>query len=384
MTSLNGQNRTLLQWLAPELARAGLVRNEEWVPLHAEEAEGMFDSKSLAIAATVMASAAPCAIDYLRQAPILATLLAGGNDCAKLKVWKGLADKWLMLTRNGPRLRDLLKACGATPPLRALNGHAFAGDGRELAVIKLLCNIPSSQLAPLIPKGTAPRIQSHWLSALSEWTSIMQRRLGRQNLLFDWAASAIGSRLADDASGLFEDPDFWSVEICCLNIHEVADYVVAGNPLNPRWRWWRARDEALAWHKRIRSDETGFERAHGVGWRELIDYRGLPDVAEVGGFTITALRSGSALFDEGEAIRHCVASYARDIIGGNCFIYSVRCSRTPMATFELRFTEPMSPLRYKLIQMKGPCNSVVSSAVRETVDRFVDRINATPPRPRLP
>jgi hypothetical protein len=381
---MNRQHRTLLQWLAPELARAGLVRNEEWIPLHAEEAGQMFDSRSLAIAATMMACVTPHAIDYLRQAPILATLLTGGNDCGELKVRKNLTEKWPILIRNRPKLRDLLEACGAALPLRALNGRALAGRRSELNVIKLLSNIPSSRLAQIIPKPTASRIQSCWLMALSEWTSIMERRSGSRSHLFDWAASAIADYFAAIDFVPFAGADFYSVEICCLNVHEIADYVLAGNHPNPRWDWLRARDEALAWHRR-QVDGKQFERELGIGWREpLSDYRGLPQTAEINGFTVVALRSGSALFEDGQAMRHCVASYARDIIGGDCFIYSVRRRGKRIATFELRFAMPASTaLQYKLIQLKGPCNSMVSIAVGDAVNRFVDWINTSPPRQQL-
>jgi PcfJ-like protein len=383
-TLMNRQHRTLLQWLAPELARAGLVRNEEWIPRHAEEAGQMFGSKSLAIAATMMACAAPYAIDYLRQAPILATLLTSGNDCGELKVRKSLAEKWPILIRNGPKLRDLLEACGAALPLRALNGQALAGRRSELDVIKLLSDIPPSRLAQIIPKQTAPRLQSYWLMALSEWTSIMERRSGSRCYLFDWAASAISDYFAAIDFATFASADFYSVEICCLNVNEIADYVLAGNHLNLRWDWLRARDEALAWHRR-QVDDRQFARELGVGWREpLSDYRGLPEILEINGFTIVALRSGSALFEDGQAMRHCVASYARDIIGGDCFIYSVQRCGKRIATFELRFAVPVSSaLRYRLMQLKGPCNNIVATAVGEVVNRFVDWINTSPPRQRL-
>jgi hypothetical protein len=361
MHSKDQDQPSLLQWLAPDLARAGLLRNEEWVPLHAGQAEKMFGSKSLSIAATVMATVDAQAIDYLRQAPILVALLARGNDCAKWRVRTALANEWLTLIRGRPKLRDLVNSCGAAMPLRALNGKAMCGSLDELIAIKHLSKLPSPRLAPSIP--AAPESQRRWLSAMSDWTSMMRRRLNNGDHLLDWAAFAIGRYLAQERERVATDL--------------VADYVIAGHYLNERWDWVRASAESLAWHREI-------ERAsdfRSIGLFDLIDYGKLPDRVEIDGYTIVALRSRAALFAEGVTMHHCVASYARDVRMGTSFIYSVRTFKKAIATLEL-CRLPSDTLRYGIVQLKGPCNAAVSIAIQGIALRFLDRVNGLSALPR--
>lgn len=362
------EEMTLLQWLAPEFARAGLLRNADWVPEHATRALEIFSCKPLAIAATAMAVVDRSALEYIQQAPALVVMAALGVQCDEVRQREYIAGTWLKYIRASPKLRDLLKAYSLVQQLRALNGKAFTGGHVEIAVVRSLCNIAPSHLAQSIP--TSIRKQRNWLKAMAMWQTVMERRTGDRDRLFEWAAFAIGRDI--DLDHIYTSTD------------TIADFAIArGEIFNERWTYQRALAESLSWHEMIakQSSEEAFLRTHKIGWDQPVDYGRLPDAVEIDGFNIVALRTGAALFAEGRAMRHCVASYSRDVVRGDCFIYSVRGGDRRLATFEIsrRTLTNFRPIAVldtlSLDQLKGPCNSPVSVAVREAVSTFINRCN---------
>lgn len=366
----------MLQWLAPELGRGGLLRNEDWVVEHTDEAAGMFEPKPLAIAATIMAAMDRHAIDYLRQAPVLAVMAAAGSTCSDVRTREYVATVWLKYIKETPRprLRDLLKAYGPVQQLRALDGRAFLGGQSELLTVKSLCDIAPSRLAQSIPASI--RKQRNWLQALSEWRSLMARRnCFAAQPLFEWAAFALSRDI--------------HLDHLYTSIGTVVDFAIAETDFasptpgfNVTWTYQRALDEALAWHEMVakQSQEEAFLRTHKIGWDESVNYGRLPDAIEIDGFSIVALRTGAALFAEGSVMRHCVASYSRDVVRGNCFIYSVRVGERRVATLEMsrRISAISSPMQLDTLcleQLKGPCNAMVSAAVLEAVSAFINECN---------
>jgi hypothetical protein len=101
--------KSLLQWLAPEFAAKGALRNEPWVQISAREAEDMFPVKPLAIAAVTMVVVEPFAIDYLRQAPVLVVAAAQGMECFREADREFVLRDWQTIVHDRPKLRDLLK-----------------------------------------------------------------------------------------------------------------------------------------------------------------------------------------------------------------------------------------------------------------------------------
>ena len=67
------KDMTALQWLAPSMARDGLIKNSAWIPPACEAAVALFGDSRLHLPATLLAALNPYAIDYIRQAPALVT-----------------------------------------------------------------------------------------------------------------------------------------------------------------------------------------------------------------------------------------------------------------------------------------------------------------------
>lgn len=368
--------RSLLQWLAPEFAATGLLRDEPWVQACAREAESMYAVKPLAIAAVSMVVVEPFAIDYLRQAPVLVVAAAQGMECFRPSEREFVQQDWHAAIQDRPKLRDLLKSYGLIRPLRALKGQAFRAGPTEYQIIQNLCDIPPSPLAQAIP--TAIRKQHNWLRALGEWSETMCRRQQSAKALFEWAVCAMGEHAASTAGGLLDQAS------------SVADYAAFHiDRFNRRWSYERAYRAAIEWHDELAraSSEKAYLLTHKIGWNDVIDYGDLPRRRIIDGYEIVALQSGAVLHAEGADMHHCVASYAGNVIRGFSRIFSVRKDGQRIATFEIsksgfllasgEFLQLPARKRspYKLIQTKGPYNADVSPDVEKVIQAFISGLN---------
>ena len=357
---------TTLQWLGPEMARNGLLKNEGWVTASAEEADALFPNQAMKTAAVMMAVLHQGAIDYINQAPVIVLAMMQGGDFHKPKNRQFVAEKLRPLLERGPKLRELMGMFDLPLPLRALSAWAF-GPGKWPAV-KMLTKVPPSTLAQSIP--AKPGRQAKWLDELLAWTDTMNRRFASPYLLATWAASHFqGTGHAHTATGAANLADF------------------AGSPgtnFNERWTLAKASEEALRWHTELaaKSSEEQFFARNGFGWKDPINYGPLPTEMEVEGLRIVALRSGEESWLEGRAMHHCVSSYTQAVVGGKCRLFSVRRGDERLATVELAKVnavltkQPMSYLgKWMIAQIKGPCNEVPVMSAHAAAARFIEKIN---------
>jgi hypothetical protein len=370
--------KSLLQWLAPELATKGILQNEPWVQASVCQVEDMFSVKPLTIAAITMVVVEPFAIDYLKQAPVLVVAAARGMECFRPTEREFVLRDWRAIVHDRPRLRDLLKYYGLVRPLRALKGQAFRAGPTEYQIIQNLCDVPPSPLAQAIP--TSIRKQHVWLRALGEWSEAMCRREQGARALLGWAACAMGNYVGSMAGDALDQAS------------AVADYAAFHiDGFNRRWSYQRAFRAALEWHEELAraSSEKAYFLTHKIGWDDVIDYGSLPGRTIIDGYEIAALQTGAALHAEGADMHHCVASYAGNVIRGFCRIFSVRKDGQRVATFEisksgfllasgefLQLPSSKGPL-YKLVQFKGPYNAEVPQEVEKTIHAFISGLNET-------
>ena len=102
----------------------------------------------------------------------------------------------------------------------------------------------------------------------------------------------------------------------------------------------------------------------GITATTPIDYSRLPASAAIEGFQIVKLDTPEALIVEGRRMRHCVASYIRDVVGGRCSIYSIRTEERRIATLE------MDAKTGEVLQLKGYANSRPKPFVKSVVAQF--------------
>lgn len=166
--------------MAGDFTRTSALAPQPWDRGRAEkEARTMFANAALKPVAAALAGAHPRALDYIRQAPVIVLAAAVGRPhrMNARRMRTALHESLGARCRRGERLREVMKAYGCVPQLRALHPKALALV--RWPVIRLLCALPPSRLAPIIPAD--PRDQDAWLRALSFWVDHIARRGWRQS-----------------------------------------------------------------------------------------------------------------------------------------------------------------------------------------------------------
>jgi len=266
----------------------------------------------------------------------------------------------------GPKLKTVLGMYGMPVQLRSLRPACLSiskWDG-----IKMLAKIPPSTLAQSIPEEG----QGAWLRGIDAWASTMKRRFSGQDQQAEWAARNI----PHDISG--------------LGAGDIADFVgTLGRAFNPKWTWQRVLSESERWHADLakKNESEQFVARYGFAWDHPMDYGTLPvEVVTKTGERVVALRSGADIFLEGKVMHHCVASYIRNVVSGNCRLYSVRDrDDNRLATFELDIEWPKTIegivrdkgklVSWKCVQIKGPYNQPATVPAMHAMAELLRRAN---------
>jgi PcfJ-like protein len=350
------KDMTALQWLAPSMARDGLIKNCEWIEPACAAAVALFSDPRLHLPATFLAALGPYAVDYIKQAPALVVAATWDARLIYRKQRLRVAKDFIAACGHGPRLNELLKRYGLATPLRALSGQVLRHG--DWGVLRALSGIPATTLAQSIP--TADDGQRRWLDAIQRWREHMRRHCRDEQLLLAWAAA----NLADVGSrrGIGDVADFAS--------HNRATF-------NTRWSFAQAKAASDRWHAEVLRRPFGIA-ALSPDWRVKIDYSPLPAQVEVGGLTFLALQTREDIFIEGDRMHHCVRTYADRVAKGHSRLYSVRRGDQRIATLELWPTGslPLAQTPFVLAQLKGPCNAKPPQAVVSAANAFVDRANS--------
>lgn len=117
------------------------------------------------------------------------------------------------------------------------------------------------------------------------------------------------------------------------------------------------------WHRLVAENGVGENKYSRQTWPVLLD------VLSSGPWQAIELASGRALSDEGQAMHHCVSSYAAACRKGESRIFSVRLGSERKCTLELAPYSPagqrisLSELdektEWRIVQNKGNCNAAV-------------------------
>lgn len=285
----------------------------------ARAAAAMFPNAGVHGAAQAFAYAHERAIQYLSQAPVLVLGAALGGPAVRRVNALYLQHKLVPLCERGAPLKEVMRAFHIAPPLRKLKPYAiFPAAG---PVITALSGMDPAVLGRIVPD--TPGLQRKWLIALGAWRERLAARRRSPDLHFSWAAEAI-SRSSTQRG----------------DIGTVVDLLVATTmPDNAEarfsaaWGWPRAMQEAEAWHGRL----NGAAAAKRIGLppNTIIDLGTHPDEDTHDGLTFIALRTPELIAEEGAAMRHCVASYVRNVLDGHSHIVSIRSAGKRLATLEL-------------------------------------------------
>lgn len=306
----------------------------------------IFPNVRLQDAAKLLAGVHPHAIDYIRQCPVLAIAATYGGrlmrttERARVAQWYGTA------VNRSPRLKVVMAYYHLPLPMRAIKGSSLAP--KHYPLIAALAKIPPSTLAQIIPA----KRQRLWMRALDAWATKMDRRGKQRYHLIEWAAMA-----------------FQEITIRELSkVTDLADFA-ASQPFNPKWTRAQAERAQERWHIDLtkRRGEEEYFKAFGITFDAKIDYAPFPIAEAVNGFDFVALDSGEAIFTEGVVMHHCVSSYSRQVLYGQSRLFSIRQGDRRVATAEYAIQRG----RYRLAQIKGPCNAPVATSTLSAANKFV-------------
>jgi hypothetical protein len=352
---------TPLQWLAPDMAREGLIKNKDWIPAACEATVRLFNDPDLVVPTTVIAALHPFAVDYIKQAPVLVVALAQDKDLAIKKERLRVANQFIIACSKQPRLADMMSGCGVAPQLRGLSAQALRkGDWH---ILKRLSAIPPSTLAQSVPQLASN--QRVWLDSLDNWVKHMGRHFHEPDLYFCWAVVA------------FRD---FGAHITPVEISDIADFV--GNnrtSFNEKWTLQQAKAACDRWHTEVarKLTEAEFLATYRIGWCEPIDYAPLPSRAEIDGFEFIALRTGEQIFIEGHKMHNCLSTYTGRVLKGQSRLFSIRRDSRRVATLELHSNSTLTAPNqiYFLGQLRGPCNTEPSVEISRAANSFLDKVN---------
>lgn len=336
----------------------GIV-DDSWFERTVERAHAIYPNEGVRPTAQLMARTGRYAVDYLEQAPAILAFVTLGHLPHSYADRSFIAQRFGSAVHRGPRLKEMMAEFHAPLPLRKLTGSVVIPS--NLTTIVALRNVPPSVLSQAIPE---PKLQLKWMRSLREWRSESGRMpyFIEMSEAWNWAVVAISNALRDGVPNVDR------------RIRDLHDFFARGGPkLNPDWTFRSALAAAERWHAELaaKADHEKFLSQHGFRFDQERDYSPLPSVLTVDGYTFTALKSGLELFIEGRAMRHCVASYVREVMLGGTRIYSVKRGEDRIATMELR---PLGE-RFILSQLKGPCNSHPKKEIREAAALFLGKAN---------
>jgi hypothetical protein len=125
------------------------------------------------------------------------------------------------------------------------------------------------------------------------------------------------------------------------------------------WSAQRVLREARAWHE-LRTRPQGWQPG-ALPRSPFADSR-WQDGESL--WEITELRTGSALAEEGTALRHCVATYCATAMTGRISLWSMRCNGVRALTLEVFNVERA------LVQVRGMQNRRATESERAAVERW--------------
>ena len=313
----------------------------------------LYPNQGLHEAAVSFAGCHARAIQYLEQAPVL--VIGGIPAGVRFQRQNSLyiQHKIVPLCERGAPLKEVMAAFNLPLPMRRIRPFAlFPTVGPTLYAIAK--NVTPAVLGQIIPEK--PGAQRKWLTAVHRWRTHLLRRRRSPDTYVGWVARA--SALAGIGPDLVET---------------VADFASQPNErFNEAWKWPRAQEEADLWHGRLTAERA----LRGTPFQPdtVLDLGTHPEIADHDGYTFIALRTPTAICEEGAVMRHCVATYLNAVASGRSHIVSIQHGGLRVATLELDSS-------WRRVQCKGRANSQPRGDVLTAADHYAFDIRKAASQP---
>lgn len=228
----------------------------------------------------------------------------------------------------------------------------------HLGHVNALCSLQGEQVSPFIPKTTLG--QQRFFCALENMArypvTVGVARWFAKNVPLHARA---GRLLQNDCD-------------------QILDFFRSTGNYEPKMSWENAWKRAQQWHNEEVRRANERMRLRAVEDEKPFPSPWIPG-ATVHGYEIVPLTSPQELNEEGAAMHHCVGSYARNVRGGHCYIYSVRKDGNRLATLELGkgygswYDVPpaFAVNSYRVAQLRAACNAEPSPVVRAAVESWL-------------
>ena len=339
-----------------------------WADLHATKARKLVPNSRYRSAAAKMAASTFRALDPIEQAPVILIGACRYMDRKTGQKLAAIAGRHCSLVKRGLKLREMMAEYGVAAQFRKLHGSAISPYA-EAPVLRISGHqgIKSSALAQAIPDDAPAQIE--WLKTINAWIDHITYRRDEDWIdgILPWLISSLGVLYRERPLPL-------------IDITVVADLWLAQPARFDRsWTYRHATGVARRWHEEIALHPVDLQRRFRRYPPDLatlddeFDYGQLPLGLIVAGHLFTALTSPRALLEEGQAMHHCVGSYADDVRVGRSRIYSVWFEDRRVATVEI---ELIGSTRYRPVQLRGPRNAEVAVGTHAAAVAFVRALNA--------
>jgi hypothetical protein len=129
-------------------------------------------------------------------------------------------------------------------------------------------------------------------------------------------------------------------------------------PFSPDMSLRTVTNLSAEWHEAIAARLDGPQHAFLSPWIAA---------CKIDGLDIIPIDNSADLYREGTLMHHCIGTYVHDVIGGRCYVYSIRRDGERIATAALIRKQGHSVLA----QIRGPCNIEPSGEIKRTVQRWL-------------
>lgn len=321
----------------------------------------------------------PAILSHIFLTPHMAYDLVGGHHHR----WRQHDEELIAAVDGGQSLLPLLAARGGVTR-SVFRGSAFAENWPSLGlarplVLHVLDGMPAHR-RPATPDELALAAPVFgWLSRQGIHAPGLLKRIGSEFFREGIATAIARLERRHGENGIDDTGDFVRAAAVFLDQQQKtpppAD-VGSGDPWLAAWLTrhglWPLLTASARWH-------TGMaERAH----LRAVDRERLPLVlghCRVGNWEASELDSVGALQQEGECMRHCVATRWPDCAAGGARIFALSqttATKGERATAQFDLApDAHGGLRYLLRELRGPANAAVGAGCRKAAQRIATLLN---------
>lgn len=248
------------------------------------------------------------------------------------------------------------------------------GKQGSIRVWRAVTAMDAARISPGLPF----RVATMWLTVVSHRRNEESLPIWARFIFLHWEQNYRAIlRRTKNAAGVHRSRDIDAV------LNDLYDYLGAHyEETLPDAAFEALFQRSEAWHRVLRENRRaidGVDYGPNLEKDTVLPWNGLEGTFSIGEFEFTRITTYGDLMDEGDIMRHCVATYVRYCLTGNTSIWSMRLKALKgkklmrVATLEVAHAG-MSELR----QARTACNGSLNDQQRAATRAFVSWLNNQP------